>query len=284
MKNHKDNRSRAFTLIELLVVIAIIALLLSIMLPSLRAVKEQAQKAVCMSKLSQWGVLFTLYTEDNEDFFFTGYYAYTDPNGVNQHSSESDLWPYAMLDYYESPKLKFCPSATQSRNRSYPSRSIWGDDPDAIFSGSYGLNGWVCNPPEDVPEIEGHDTRNNWRTIYPKSNRSKIPLMADADWFTGLPEDNDLPADNEDDMGNYGLSREHDDKPAETDWDMQPDNQMRRFCVDRHRKQLNVLFLDSSILTISPKTLWRLQWHRTYDINAPLPAWPEWMNQFKEPD
>lgn len=284
MKSNKNNGKRAFTLIELLVVIAIIALLLAIILPSLKAVKAQAQKAVCMSNLAQWGVLFTLYTEDNDDFFFTGYYTYTDPNGITRHSAESDIWPYTMQSYYESPSLKFCPSATQFKNRTYSSRSAWGDESDAIFSGSYGLNGWVCNPPEDIPNIEGHDTKNHWRIMYPKSNRSKIPLMADAYWFTGLPENSDLPAENEGEMGNYGLSRDYTNQQAESDWGIQPDNQMRRFCVDRHNKQLNVLFLDNSILTISPKTLWRLQWHRTYDTAAPLPAWPEWMEQFKEPD
>ncbi len=58
---------RAFTLIELLVVVAIIALLISILLPSLSKAKENGRRAVCQSNLHHIGVAFKQYFGDYED-------------------------------------------------------------------------------------------------------------------------------------------------------------------------------------------------------------------------
>ncbi|MFQ5462869.1 MAG: prepilin-type N-terminal cleavage/methylation domain-containing protein [Phycisphaerae bacterium] len=62
-------RKRAFTLIELLVVIAIIALLLSILLPSLSAARNMAKGTVCLANLKRLGTGMTLYVTGNRDKF-----------------------------------------------------------------------------------------------------------------------------------------------------------------------------------------------------------------------
>ncbi len=61
-------RHAAFTLIELLVVISIIALLISILLPSLAAARKSARTIQCLSSQKQIGLTVQLYADDN-----TGY-------------------------------------------------------------------------------------------------------------------------------------------------------------------------------------------------------------------
>ena len=65
-------KSKGFTLIELLVVIAIIALLMSILVPALARVKDQAKTIGCRSNLRQWNLYFSLYTEDHNGRFEAG--------------------------------------------------------------------------------------------------------------------------------------------------------------------------------------------------------------------
>ncbi|MFW6061801.1 MAG: type II secretion system protein, partial [Planctomycetota bacterium] len=72
---------RAFTLIELLVVIAIIALLVSILLPSLQRAKELANRTVCQTNQSAIVKGMHMYTSENDGFL-------PSPNFDNGHTSD----------------------------------------------------------------------------------------------------------------------------------------------------------------------------------------------------
>ena len=67
IRDYCITKKKGFTLIELLVVIAIIAILLSILLPALKNIKEQGKRMVCLSNLKQMTLGWAMYSGDNDD-------------------------------------------------------------------------------------------------------------------------------------------------------------------------------------------------------------------------
>ncbi len=65
-------KSRAFTLVELLVVVAIIALLVSILLPSLGRAKDLTRETICLTRLGGQMRAIYIYAADNDDSIPTG--------------------------------------------------------------------------------------------------------------------------------------------------------------------------------------------------------------------
>lgn len=99
-------RNKAFTLIELLVVIAVIALLLAILIPTLRKAKEAAMRLRCSSRLKQWGMAIQMYTNDNDHKLMrTGLYwgSRPYPHYINikyQEQGGQALWSIAGINPY----------------------------------------------------------------------------------------------------------------------------------------------------------------------------------------
>jgi prepilin-type processing-associated H-X9-DG protein/prepilin-type N-terminal cleavage/methylation domain-containing protein len=107
---------RAFTLIELLVVVAIIALLISILLPSLARARDQGESAVCKANLHQIGLALTMYTLE-EGFYPSVLYQESDyPPAVKDIGGPVPeplvLWPTRLLAFVKGQQDVFwCPSA-----------------------------------------------------------------------------------------------------------------------------------------------------------------------------
>ena len=105
-----QTRKSAFTLVELLVVIGIIALLISILLPALNKVRQQANLVDCKSRLRQMGQALSIYVVDSKGLMPWGVInrnltGDTAPFNATPNDQESIWWWYYTLGQVMDRKL-----------------------------------------------------------------------------------------------------------------------------------------------------------------------------------
>jgi len=248
------DKQSGFTLIELLVVIAIIAILMGILMPALSYVRKQARSSACQSNLRQLCLAMNLYTLDHDDRTMR----------FSHQAGEywfHELAPYLSAEEYKDypekyvegvMKVAFCPT---TRRQDRPEDSYFGS---AYRSwrfmggeGSYGLNLWLLpDNPIYGRDFAAADFYKNYSDAEPA-----VPLLGDSVWVGSWPSDADLVPD---------------DLSGEIGYPGYPHGEgyfMGRFCVDRHKKAVNIGFVDSRVERVYLQELWTLKWHRHFKPN-----------------
>ena len=273
-------RRRGFTLIELLVVIAIIAVLMAILMPALRRVKEQGKMISCMGNLKQWNLIAAMHTESNDGKFW------------DSAPGTPGYWWVRYLDEkhksWKTNPIWMCPSGKKpvidelgNQIESFNIFNAWGIFTGADLTvdgvaGSYGINGYCLIPQANpgatpVAAYEGGvSTENGWKTAGERGGGNNVPWFSEALRFDLWPLPTNAPATNE--------------------FEAWSGNNMARTCINRHQGFENIAFLDFSVRKVGLKEMWTLKWHKQYDINGPwtqaggvqASQWPDWMRRFQD--
>jgi len=191
---------RGFTLIELLVVIAIIAILASLLLPSLSNAKERSKRAACLNNQRQLILTVHLYAGDNEEKLLTG--GTDNSNPLDTHTPIfSTVAKTNLLRYASDLKAVDCPSLAQwmTKGEGWRMHETYGIAIGYHYLGGQGgtpwapaagiTNQWISpQKTDDDPTLALVADLNVWapsfqRILAPHTPRG--PVVKEASYFDG---------------------------------------------------------------------------------------------------
>lgn len=230
------NRREGFTLIELLVVVAVIALIITILLPSLRAARHQARATMCMSNCKEIGLATQMYAMQFNDKF--------PPSAHGGGADPKEWWLHVLTRYSKAPLLFRCPEDQSDRFLDW-SKALPGDSElDQYRWASYAVNYLMVR----------HLDENN-ESVRPYS-----------DHLSGVHRQQYtvLVAESQDSL--KGVDHIH---PERFDWTGGPEGQV---AAKRHTGKANYLFVDAHVERLRIEQTWKEE-HRNLWDPAYAPGW-----------
>lgn len=182
LRSVRKNRG-AFTLVELLVVIAIIALLISILLPSLARAREQAKKMKCSGNLKDVSAASYTYAQDDPEENIVPYWS---SNNWVGHGGQAQ-WMGPFSEYNWGGK---------------------GGDPDVLEGGVSQKRYYTQWNAPNTPNGPGQRPLN--KTIYPSIEDTKAASASEEDIMVAVRRDNEMELDVFHCPSDRGVSAAHD--------------------------------------------------------------------------
>jgi len=272
-------------LIELLVVIAIIAILMAILAPTLRRVRNQSRDLVCKANLRQWGAIVAARISEN-----AGRFEPVKEGGYNEYWFLGGAGGSGGATGYDATEgMRCCPMATEPANpNAEPAQGFyggtflaWGRFPPDYFGlapedrhrlyGNYGWNGSVGLYPQVFRGVA-----QQWWVTSDVRGANNVPVISDSAWTAcGIRDANEGPP-------------EFEAIPTVDAWDFSYPPPM--CCINRHDGTINAVFLDFSVRKVGLKELWTLKWSPRYNTTGDWTTaggvetsdWPKWMRGFKD--
>jgi prepilin-type N-terminal cleavage/methylation domain-containing protein len=181
---------RAFTLIELLVVISIVALLLSLLVPSLGKARSLARRVACSHNLKQVALAMDLYTHDHDTVY---------PCAQDPVSTQPPYWLWMgrgwrrWVEKYLStnidvntPSVLLCPSdrtdPAKYESTSYSYSLTFYHSPEQIDAMSTPADTY-SNPQPSVPQREGSVASPSGKILLGEWNSHHAPYENDKGWW-----------------------------------------------------------------------------------------------------
>lgn len=190
LRSHGDKIRSGFTLVELLVVIAIIALLMSILTPSLRKAKAIASRTVCTHNLKQINLAVGFYLNEHDNVY---------PCAEDPVSTEPAYWLWmgrgwrSFVEPYlggsidaNNPSVLFCPQDRTAKEKyestSYSYSMAFYHSPGQIDAMSSPVDTYT-NPQPSMPQRSSNVARPSNKILIGEWFSNHSPIDNDSGWW-----------------------------------------------------------------------------------------------------
>jgi prepilin-type N-terminal cleavage/methylation domain-containing protein/prepilin-type processing-associated H-X9-DG protein len=181
-------RAAGFTLVELLVVIGIIALLISILLPSLARAREQGQRTKCLSNMKTIGNALNMYVNENRGYTpdqIRDVPNFLDPAVYESFTRNNRNTFGSLLKYIggrANREIYSCPLAVEEKSAS-PSSLPNGDSAASYLVNGFCVSKRMSRIKDSTEVIFLQEDRFRFNTCWLRPSKAVLPRPTYGTWY-----------------------------------------------------------------------------------------------------